>query len=271
MADRRTRGWVALLALLALIVGAAACGDDDDDDTGSPAEDTEAAAAGPSEEDEAFCGAVLGVAGLRGPDEETPEALEAYANEVAQPAVAAVVETAPDEAADDAQGLSDAFDEVLESGDSSGFEAAVVPLTDRAAELCDWSSADVEAVDYGFEGLESSYDAGALQVAFTNGGEEMHEFLVLRKKDGVEESFEELFQLPDEEGQQKVDMVGATFAPPGDDAATVLELTPGDYAAVCFVPVGSTPEAVEAAESGGTDIDGPPHFTEGMVAEFSVS
>jgi hypothetical protein len=39
---------------------------------------------------------------------------------------------------------------------------------------------------------------------------------------------------------------------------------PGRYAAVCFLPVGSTDQqALETA-------DGPPHASEGMVAEFEV-
>jgi hypothetical protein len=38
----------------------------------------------------------------------------------------------------------------------------------------------------------------------------------------------------------------------------MLDLEPGRYAAVCFIPIG-----------GGED--GPPHFTGGMVAELEVA
>ena len=37
---------------------------------------------------------------------------------------------------------------------------------------------------------------------------------------------------------------------------------------VCFLPVGATPDNMEALESG--ELQGPPHFTEGMVEEFTV-
>jgi hypothetical protein len=39
---------------------------------------------------------------------------------------------------------------------------------------------------------------------------------------------------------------------------------------VCFIPVGSTPEADKAAQDAGRDVEGPPHFTRGMKAEFTV-
>lgn len=53
------------------------------------------------------------------------------------------------------------------------------------------------------------------------------------------------------------EFVTATFAEPGDEGSALVTLEPGDYAMVCFVPVG-----------GGED--GPPHFTEGMLHEFTV-
>ncbi len=37
----------------------------------------------------------------------------------------------------------------------------------------------------------------------------------------------------------------------------------GNYAALCFIPVGTTSEETEGT--------GPPHFTEGMAAEFEVT
>jgi hypothetical protein len=43
----------------------------------------------------------------------------------------------------------------------------------------------------------------------------------------------------------------------------MADLTSGSYAAVCFIPVGSVDEETEA--------DGPPHFTQGMKTEFTVS
>ena len=38
---------------------------------------------------------------------------------------------------------------------------------------------------------------------------------------------------------------------------------------VCFLPVGATPDNMEALESG--ELQGPPHFSQGMLEEFTVA
>ena len=60
----------------------------------------------------------------------------------------------------------------------------------------------VTAQDYHFEGLPSSVPAGT-SLTLTNAGHEVHELLVVRKNDGVTESFDELLALPQEEALQK--------------------------------------------------------------------
>lgn len=214
------------------------------------------------------------MATLTGPEGETPEALTEYATEVAQPIASALVENAPDDQAEDAQAISDAIDEVAETGESGPFEEAgetIGRLTAAAAASCGWDSSSVTATEYAFAGVESSYSAGAVQITLSNEGKEQHEFVAFKKKDGVTESFDEIFDLPEEEAEQKVDFAGATEASPGEEGSTVLDLQAGEYVAVCFIPVGATPEAAEQAETSGKELEGPPHFTQGMKAEFSVS
>ena len=89
--------------------------------------------------------------------------------------------------------------------------------------------------------------------------------VVFRKNDDITESFDEIFGMEDQDAAEAlVSSVGATFAPPGGDASGLYDLTEsGEYVVVCFMPVGSTPDAEES--------DGPPHFTQGMMAQFSVS
>jgi len=43
----------------------------------------------------------------------------------------------------------------------------------------------------------------------------------------------------------QITFVTVVFTAPGTEASTVADLTPGEYIAVCFVPVGSTPEVME--------------------------
>ncbi|MGH9188090.1 MAG: hypothetical protein ACRD0U_20150, partial [Acidimicrobiales bacterium] len=116
----------------------------------------------------------------------------------------------------------------------------------------------VTAVDYAFEDLPTSLEAGPTVVELTNDGDEAHELVLFRKNDGVTQPAEELLALPDEEAFELVAFVqGSEPIDPGKRSSTVFDLEAGDYVAVCFLPVGG---------SG----DGPPHFTEGMFTEFSV-
>ena len=82
--------------------------------------------------------------------------------------------------------------------------------------------------------------------------------VMFRKADGETRSFEELFSLSEEEAGDAVQFTTATYSPIGATTYAFAELEPGSYATVCFIPVGG-------AE------DGPPHFTEGMLAEFEVA
>ncbi len=73
---------------------------------------------------------------------------------------------------------------------------------------------------------------------------------------------EELLEMPEDQAEQHIEtFAGGTFAPAGAAAGTVTELTPGRWAYVCFIPVGSI---------GDTEGSGPPHFVEGMAGELTV-
>ena len=85
----------------------------------------------------------------------------------------------------------------------------------------------------------------------------------MRFNDDTTETMEELFELSEEEAFSKITPINSAFASPGDTDTVSWNLTePGRYAIVCFISVGSVGE---------TEGDGPPHFTEGMIHEFTVS
>jgi uncharacterized cupredoxin-like copper-binding protein len=154
----------------------------------------------------------------------------------------------------------------LENPESDGGDETLSLYEDTitwAGENCDVETVDVSAVDYGFEGLPDELPTGYTIVNFTNTGNEMHEMFALRYNDDTTETIDELFELPEEEAFSKITPVNAAFAPPGASNTVSWNLTePGRYAIVCFIPVGS----VDGAEG-----SGPPHFTQGMIQEFTVS
>lgn len=49
-----------------------------------------------------------------------------------------------------------------------------------------------------------------------------------------------------------------------EDDYVVADLKPGDYVALCFIPMGMT-------NTDGPPPDGPPHAMQGMVAESTVT
>lgn len=259
------------LILLALTLVASGCGDDDDtDDASGSGSASEPAAAGDADL-ATYCEKSIEIETLPEPDidfenaseEEIAEGLKTYAAEEVVPVAEEIEKVAPEEIAAEVEVLIGATRELAETGD---FEAAFGTPEVKEAEAtvhafdlasCDIASTDVTAVEYAFEGLPAAMEAGVMSFELTNGGEEPHELVLFRKNDGVTESIDDILALGEEEAQSKMTAVAGTFAEPGGDAYAIVDLESGDYAAVCFVPVGGGDE-------------GPPHFTEGMKSEFTV-
>ena len=274
---RMTRAGAAAAAVV-LMMGLAACGDDDDD--ASTDTTTEDAAGGDGEaaggDVEAFCGALVEFNGAVNQvelDEESTEDEVKAAGEELAPTFQEMVDNAPEAVADDAEELNDTAIKPLLDGDAEAFNAdetfaTYTELVEAATPECDFQELAVTAVDYAFEGAPATLAAGTYSALLTNEGNEQHEMIVFRKADGVTESIPELLELPEEEAETKIAFAGAAFAPPGESGGSLIELEPGQYGMVCFIPVGTTadvdPEAAEGGESG------PPHFTQGMLTEFTV-
>jgi plastocyanin len=131
----------------------------------------------------------------------------------------------------------------------------------------------VTAVDFKFEGVPAQVPTGT-PMRLVNQGQEVHEMVVVRKLPTTTQSFEELLAMTGDEAQSLVDNVGVAFAEHGPTAADVVTAgEPGDYLMVCFIPAGTTslpsmdPNASEAPSLG----TGAPHFTLGMLQEFTVT
>ena len=135
----------------------------------------------------------------------------------------------------------------------------------------------VTGVDYAFAGIPDGVDAGTV-LGFRNEGDEVHEMIVVRINDDVSQSLPELLALPQEEAMQLVQNVGVAIANPGEDAEETVTLTEeGNYGMICFIPLGTTslPEGSGGPPASGEPLpsgigSGPPHFTLGMLKQFSV-
>jgi hypothetical protein len=143
---------------------------------------------------------------------------------------------------------------------------------------------DVLGNDYSFGGLPEEVAAGHVAIRLTNEGTEIHEIMVVRKLEGTTASWEELAPLvaaQDPAVMEQVEFIGGAFSPSVEQpGVAVVDLVPGEYAAICFIPVGtmqgaelSGPEDTESAEGSAPEGSAPaydPHFAHGMLQEFTV-
>lgn len=242
-----------ILTLLATVTAACATAGASDptaDDEGRTADEVAAPAAARID---GLCDAAAALFAL------PAEASDAEAGAV----VGALVEHAPDDVAADVQTLI----ELGATGDGLGaytdatYTAADAAVTDAVVDDCGLDPLRVDAGDYAFAGIPTELEAGRVVVELANtSSSEVHELSLLRRNDDVDASFEELFELPDEEATAMVSPYGTTIV--GPDATTVLvtDLPPGEYLAACFLPVDSL--------AGG---DAEPHVARGMFHTFTVT
>lgn len=191
------------------------------------------------------------------------------------PLIETLEANAPEEVADSLGVMMGAAQQVVDSGgeDFSAFEAP--EFSEAQSEVdpfmfanCTYdASYEVGLIDYSFVDLPSEIESGRVAMLVTNEGTEAHELAVMSKGDGVTESWQELLELPEEEAMTKVTYVGGAFAPaPGAQGLLVVDIEPGDYAALCFIPTGTMVDG-----GGMTEGTGPPHFVQGMIQEFTAT
>jgi hypothetical protein len=255
----------AVTAFAVAALGACGGGDDDAPEAASP---PPAPASGVNID--AYCEDSVAIEALGSRSPETPDdiaASRAFGDEMMS-LLTDLRSTAPEAARAPLGELAPIVQAVAESGDTSAFEApefTAARAGHHAVGLaeCGWGFSDVEMQDYTFTGLPDSLAAGVHSFELTNHGSEPHVMILLRKKDGVTESFDELLALPEEEANAKATVVGQGFADPGAGAYVLADLAPGEYLAMCPLPTGWVDMSAPPP-------DGPPHFTHGMTHQFVV-
>jgi hypothetical protein len=242
-------------AALVLTTVGVGCGDDDDD-----ASKGDAAATEPT----AYCGASRGLSNAFNREEPPTQ-------EEVTPMFEALVANAPEDVVDDAEVAVSFAKEALggddEAFDDPAFVEALREVDGYAFEACEATKQRVTAVDYRFEGFDEELDAGSMIFRLQNDGDELHELALLQKDEGVTQPIAEILALGEEEAKAFLSDVGFAFiGGPGDVAHLYTYLEPGNYAAVCFLPVGATD--FEALDRLGEDTPG--HFSQGMATDFTV-
>lgn len=158
---------------------------------------------------------------------------------------------------------------------------------DDASNAVDDTAADgpdpveVTLVDYAFEDLPDTVDAGTTFTIVNSSEAELHEFVAFRLPDGETRSLEELTALrPDALvaalGEPATVLLAAPGGPMIEAVGDGTLTEPGRYAVMCFIPTGADPDeylaaAAETEEGPPQGVaGGPPHFVNGMAAELAV-
>ncbi len=264
---RHRRRRLTAVGLAAVVfVGLAACGDDDDGaDAG---DDTPSTTAEPRDVDPAGDGDT----GDTGGGTVAVEACDAYVDfsaalivgepEPLTAAAEAMVAALPDDLAGAGDTLLVSIGEGGEGMGGPDFSGATDEIGAALYEGCESDEQlDVTGVDYAFEGLPAEIDAGRVAIRFTNetAAAEPHELVLFRRNEGTTESVTDLMALPPDQIMAKVTMAGVVFVEePGAASTLIADLEPGEYVALCMIPVGGGEE-------------GEPHALHGMVAELTVT
>ncbi|MDQ3525276.1 MAG: hypothetical protein M3451_09510, partial [Chloroflexota bacterium] len=157
---------------------------------------------------------------------------------------------------------------------------AVLEVTEGAADSTPPAAdATVNLIEMTFEGLPTDTTAGTHVWEVANTGTQLHEIVVLQLTEGVtiDQAIQAFSEPPPSASPVASPVVDQTVASPaagtsseppfeaiggtapmspGETNYAVLDLTAGDYVAICFVPDAET---------------GVPHFAMGMIAGFTVS
>jgi hypothetical protein len=125
-------------------------------------------------------------------------------------------------------------------------------------EECDLEAVDVTAVEYAFPDAPDTLRAGRVSFALANKGVEDHEMVLFKRADGATESLDEILALAEDQMMSKLTFTGVTFGGPATTNYVTLDLQPGTYFLLCFLPQGGAEDA-------------PPHFIAGMKHTIEVA
>ena len=135
--------------------------------------------------------------------------------------------------------------------------------------------------DYAFDDVPAETDDGTSIRVANASGREVHELIAIRLPDDERRPLADLAALGPGELVQQFDTEpdAVLVAPPGQAGIPVVGDgtlgRPGRYLFVCMIPTGADPqtylEAARKATDGPPQVPGgPPHVTQGMIAELTV-
>jgi hypothetical protein len=244
-----------------LIAGFGACSSDSKTATSSTSSSSSSSSSAALSTD--YCTKVAHITDNAPQDTEsmTPEQVKAGYVEFQKSSAADLAVIEKEATGEAKQGVA-AFKAFIAATTASGVEdlptglAADAKLVAGSTRGCGWTSTAVTAQEYAFSGLPTAPSPGTYVLNLTNGGKEPHLLSVVRVKDGVTKTIDEIFAESTGGPPPDIEDLGPpAFATPGTTGTAVVDLTkPGRYIYLCPLPAP----------------DGAPHFTKGMKGEFTI-
>jgi hypothetical protein len=201
----------------------------------------------------------------------TPEQLQATVKEFwsqQEPILVSMDQQAPEEIKADVGTLLGLARQGAATGDAGTLSSPQLMAADRNVDgymlrECGYRQITITATDQAYQGLAGPVPAGTVAVTLRNQGHDAHQAVISRAADGVTQPYSEILTLPLDQQLKMASPLGLVQADPGGTDTVFLRLTPGRHGAVDFLPQGTT--------SIGMPGSGPPHFTLGLLAEFTVT
>ena len=223
--------------------------------------ETSPAATTASTKRQSFCAAAIDIDAIVGSPSNKAEGMAFAARFV--PIVAKLSANAVPSLAPAMRTITAAFTKTAATGDPSGLEGPEFGKAASKAEAwvhdnCGFQRVSVTAAENKFTGIPATLHAGNASFRIRNTGKEFHMFIVMRRKDGVNDAVLDILKSGQAGIAAKLDEVGEMGIAPGTTTGLSSALKPGRYVYVC--PVQS-----------GAKQDGPPHFMQGMYGEFTVA
>jgi hypothetical protein len=201
----------------------------------------------------------------------TPEQLQATVKEFwskQEPILVSMDRQAPDEIKGDVEQLLAQARRGAATGGVDTLSSPELVAADRNLDRymlqeCGYDEITIGATDHAYQGLPRVVPAGTVAVTLRNQGQDAHQAVISRAKDGVTLTYPQILALPPEQQLQMATVLGSVQADPGQTDTVFVRLTPGRHGVVDFLPQGTTSTATPGS--------GPPHYRLGMVGEFAVT
>ena len=127
---------------------------------------------------------------------------------------------------------------------------------------CGFEPINVTATNYEYLNIKDTMPVGETSLTLTNVSDQVHEISISRINDDINLTAREVLMLGEKDALAAISLVAYAAVPVNGSETTFLNLSPGRYYAVCFIPAGAT--------SFHEPSDGAPHFLYGMLKEFVV-